>query len=69
MKLDLFGRIGELEHRISVGFARVELGFANVDAKFASVDARFSGIDARFDQMHQTMATNLEVVLAAIKAK
>ena len=34
-----------------------------------SVDARFDAVDARFEQVHRTMAVNLDVLLAAIKGR
>ena len=41
----------------------------SVDARFDAVDARFNSIDARFEQVHRTMAVNLDVLLAAIKGR
>jgi hypothetical protein len=34
---------------------------------FRSVDAQFRSVDVRFEQINQTMATNLEVLLTAIR--
>ena len=35
----------------------------------ARLNAMEAAIDARFAQVHETMATNLQVLLAAIEAK
>ncbi len=47
----------------------VDARFDAVDARFDAVDARFNSIDARFEQVHRTMAVNLDVLLAAIKGR
>ena len=47
----------------------VDARFDAVDARFDVVDARFNSIDARFEQVHRTMAVNLDVLLAAIKGR
>ena len=46
--------------------ARVE---AKVDALETKVENGFRAVDARFDQVFQTLATNTEVILEAIKAR
>ena len=57
---DLRGVRGDVAH------LRAEVADARTDAANRS-DALEAVMNARYDQAHQTMATNLEVVLAAIK--
>jgi hypothetical protein len=40
---------------------------ARVEEGFAAVDRRFTVVDLELKQIHQTMATNLAIVLEAIK--
>lgn len=53
------GRLDRIEQQVRSGFQAVDL-------RFAAVDATLRSIDARFEQVNQTMATNRQVILAAI---
>ena len=72
-------RASEMRRDAEVAALRADLARMEADthAKFEQVDDRFDrletrldrierSIDARFEQAHKTMATNLQVVLAAI---
>lgn len=60
----LRAEMGERHEGVSERFESVDRRFDNLDQ---SLDNLEKSIDARFDQVHQTMSTNLAVVLAAIK--
>lgn len=68
--------IAALRNRVDANEVRIEevvlmLGELReyVEARFAAMDSHFSAIDARFAQVHETMAANLQVLLAAIDAR
>jgi chaperonin cofactor prefoldin len=55
--------INELREYVEARFAALEKA---IDDRFAALEA---AIDARFKQVHETMANNLQVLLAAIEAR
>jgi hypothetical protein len=64
----LSDRIDALERSTNIRFDALERSTSSrFDALERSIDARFNAVDARFAQVHETMTTNLAVVLEAIK--
>ena len=68
--------IAALRNRVDANEVRIEKVVLilnefreHVEARFAAAKAHFVAVDARFDQMHKTMATNTEVLLAAIESR
>ena len=59
-----FDQISSKFEHIDNRFGRLEF---RVDRLEQKVDNGFASVDLRFQQMAETMATNLQVVLAAIK--
>jgi hypothetical protein len=64
---DLRGLRGEMAHFKAEMNDRYEALSARIDNVERTMDAGFASMDARFAQAHETMASNLAVVLAAIK--
>ena len=76
LEADVMERLDTFERSVDARFDAVDARlnsidarFNSIDARFDAVDARFNSIDARFEQVHRTMAVNLDVLLAAIKGR
>jgi DNA anti-recombination protein RmuC len=69
-QLRLEGDVASLRTSMEVGFEsvndRIECLGARSEQLEAETRAGFWAVEARLDQMNQTMATNLQIVLAAI---
>jgi predicted nucleic acid-binding Zn-ribbon protein len=65
--------IAALRNRVDANEVRIEEVVLMLNELRAYIEARFAAMekamDARFAQVHETMAANLQVVLAAIKDK
>lgn len=57
LKIELFDRIDGFQRSVETKFGSFETKFDNLERS----------IDVRFTQTHQTMATNLDIVLKAIE--
>ena len=55
--------LNELREYVEARFSAIE---KVIDARFVAME---KAIDARFKQVHETMANNLQVLLAAIEAR
>jgi peptidoglycan hydrolase CwlO-like protein len=62
------GELQNLGGKIDVVDAKVDAVDAKVDRVEKKLDNFAASVDARFDQVNQTMATNLEVMLKAFDA-
>ena len=65
--------IAALRNRVDANEVRIEEVVLMINELREYVEARFvaleAAIDARFKQVHETMANNLQVLLAAIEAR
>ena len=65
--------IAALRNRVDANEVRIEEVVLILNEFREYAEARFTGlersIDARFEQVHQTMAANMEVLLAAIEGR
>jgi len=65
---DLRGVRADVSHLRAEIEDRFESVYSRLDAVESQLGRFYTEMDARFVQVHQTMATNLEAVLAAIAA-
>ena len=66
MQAETQAKFESLDHRLDNMEAEMRAGFKAIDEWFKGVDAQFAGIQAQFQQMAETAATNLQIMLAAI---
>ncbi|MGH6923110.1 MAG: hypothetical protein ACRED5_05005 [Propylenella sp.] len=72
MRADLSGVQTELVG-VKTELAGLQTGLADLRVEVKGIDRKIdnlaASVDARFDQVHETMATNLNIVLKAIDGK
>ena len=66
LRAEVAERFGALSERIDAQNERIDNLERATSERFENLDR---ALDARFDQVHQTMATNLAIVLQAIKGQ
>jgi peptidoglycan hydrolase CwlO-like protein len=64
----LGSKVDALDSKVDVLDSKIDYVDAKVDRVEKKLDNFAASVDARFDQVHQTMATNLEVMLKAFDA-
>jgi hypothetical protein len=62
----LLGRLDALQRRLEAGFEITDDRLKRLEQRMLEVTGEFAGIQAHFKHVHETMARNLEIVLAAI---
>jgi hypothetical protein len=61
--------VAALRNRVDASEVRIEEVVLILNEFREQVLARFEAVDARFVQVHETMATNMQVLLAAIESR
>lgn len=68
--VELRADLARIGTEMSAGLERSEDRFEHMETRLAAIEAEmragFRGVDAKFDQVNQTMATNRQIILAAI---
>jgi hypothetical protein len=59
--------IAALRNRVDANEVRIEEVVLMLTELREYIEARFAAIDARFAQVHETMASNFQILLAAVK--
>jgi hypothetical protein len=62
----LLGRLDALQRRVEAGFEITNDRLERLEQRMLEVTGESAGVQAHFKHVHETMARNVEIVLAAI---